>query len=141
MVQIGVRWKGFTLIEIMIVVAIVAILVAVALPAYTDYVRRGNIPEATTCLSQWRTNMEQYFQDHRDYNTNPACATVVCAGKNFDVDLACPDATTYLITATGKTGTWMENFIFTLDQTNARTSDTPWAGPQACWITKKGATC
>ncbi len=45
---------GFTLIELMIAVAVVAILAAVALPSYQDYVRRGNIPEATSALGQGR---------------------------------------------------------------------------------------
>jgi type IV pilus assembly protein PilE len=139
------RLAGFTLIEVMIVVAIVAILAAIALPSYTDYVRRGKVPEATTCLSQWRTNMEQWFQDNRDYSTNAACATTVCAGKNFNVALACPTATTYLLTATGNAGGVMAGFTYTLDQTNARTSNiTPWGVGSAttpCWITKKGDTC
>ena len=56
---------GFTLIEVMITVAIVAILAAVAIPSYTSYITRSKIQEATTTLLAMRTKMEQYFQDHR----------------------------------------------------------------------------
>ena len=54
--------RGFTLIEIMIVVAIVAILSAIALPSYSDYVLRSKLPEAFSALSDQRIRLEQYYQ-------------------------------------------------------------------------------
>jgi prepilin-type N-terminal cleavage/methylation domain-containing protein len=53
--------KGFTLIELMIVVAVVGILTAIAVPSYTNYVIRGKIPEATSQLASKRVQMEQFF--------------------------------------------------------------------------------
>ncbi|MCH8856823.1 MAG: prepilin-type N-terminal cleavage/methylation domain-containing protein, partial [Proteobacteria bacterium] len=53
--------QGFTLIEVMITVAIVAILAAVALPQYRDYVTRSRLADASTGLSTVRAQMERYF--------------------------------------------------------------------------------
>ena len=61
------RASGFTLIEIMIVVAIVGILAAIAYPSYSEYVQRSRIMDATSGLNDVRTRMEQYFQDNRTY--------------------------------------------------------------------------
>ena len=74
--------RGFTLIEVMIVVAIVAILATVALPAYTDYLRRGQIPEAFTYLSDYRVKMEQYYQDQRMYGVG-TCANAASTWNGF----------------------------------------------------------
>ena len=63
------RQSGFTLIEMMIVVGIIAILAAIAIPNYRDYVLRGQIVDATNALSTFRANMERHFQDNRTYET------------------------------------------------------------------------
>lgn len=125
---------GFTLIELMIAVALVAILAAVALPSYQEYVRRGNIPEATGGLGQGRITMEQWFQDNRTY-VGAACPG---NGKNFNFGCV-TTAATFTITATGKSG--MAGFTYTIDQNNARTSVTPWGNGLTCWITRKGESC
>src|SRR3989449_7965409 len=80
------RPTGFTLIELMVAIAIVAILAAIALPNYTDYVRRGKIQEATSTLLAMRTKMEQYFQDNRSYTTPGAPVLAPCtAGSSVPV--------------------------------------------------------
>lgn len=128
------RFAGFTLIEVMIAVAIVAILGAVALPAYQDYVRRGNIPEATSALGQGRVAMEQWFQDNRTYDG------AACPGNGANFTFACvTSATTFTITATGAGS--MAGFSYTIDQNNGRTSGTPWGNGATCWIARKGASC
>lgn len=53
--------KGFTLIELMIVIAIVGILAAVALPAYQDYTIRAKLAEPMAILSEAKTSMAEYF--------------------------------------------------------------------------------
>ena len=65
--------RGFTLVELLVVVAIVGILAAIAVPQYGDYVLRGKIAEASATLSQHRVKMEQFFQDNRTYAA--ACTT------------------------------------------------------------------
>lgn len=139
--------KGFTLIEVMVTVVIIGILAAVALPAYTSYVTRGNIPEATSTLSTLQVKMEQHYQDTRTYATT-GTRTTPCSsqgdGKHFT--FACdgtPTATTYTIKATG-TGA-MTGFAYTVNQAGAKTSTAPsekgWSSSSTCWVTKAGDAC
>jgi type IV pilus assembly protein PilE len=135
----GLSQKGFTLIELMITVAIIGILAAVALPSYTAYVLRGKAAEAPSNLANLRVQMEQYYQDNRTYvggNCTPTAGTV----KYFTY--ACPvqTATTYTLAATGKSAEGMSGFAFSIDQDNAKTSTFDGA-TGACWLTSKGGTC
>ena len=149
------RVAGFTLIEVMITVAIVAILAAIALPNYTDYVTRSKIVEAKTSLADMRTRLEQYFLDNRAYPAGPAncvAATTVPAGagninlpanaKFFTVTCTTMTTTTYTITATG-TGS-MAGFVYTIDQANTRatTGTGKWGKTSAaCWVSRKNGDC
>lgn len=71
--------SGFTLIEVMIVVAIIGVLSAIGFPAYTDYIMRGNRSEATAALLEARQFMERYYGANNRYSTaadgNPALPT------------------------------------------------------------------
>ena len=129
--------RGFTLIEVMIVVVVIGILASIAMPAYTDYVKRGKAVEATSELASARVRMEQYFQDNRTYVGGPCPA----AGKYFTY--ACVvTATTYTITATNSAAD-MNGFGFTINEANGKTStfDGTTPVPNTCWLTKKGGTC
>ena len=60
--------QGFTLIELMIVVAIIGILAAVAIPSYQDYTARAQVSEGLSLTSQFKTTLAEYFADNGDYN-------------------------------------------------------------------------
>ena len=132
---------GFTLIEVMIVVAIVALLASIALPAYTEYVMRGRLVEAQSGLQARRVELEQFFQDNRTYVGYDCTAN---ATENFTYSCTTQTATAYVLQADGRAGTSMDDFVFTLDQNNARaTTGAPagWQTPGTCWVMKKNGTC
>jgi type IV pilus assembly protein PilE len=137
--------RGFTLIEVMIAVAIVAILGAIAMPAYTDYVKRGHIPEATSALASRQVQMEQYFQDNRTYVGAPACTADTTTSKYFDFSCSgTPTATAFTLQAVGKSS--MASFGFTVNQANTKTTSSVPSGwttpsPNTCWVVKKGGAC
>ena len=143
---------GFTLIELMVTIVIVAILAAIAVPSYQQYIMRGKITEATSNLSSVRLQMEKYYADNRKYDngTTGTCGVTMPTGANaryFTITCLSGNPNgggdqTYTITAAGIGA--MGNFTYTIDQSNVRQStitETGWNSSTTCWITKKGESC
>lgn len=75
------RNKGFTLIELMIVVAIIAILAAIALPAYQDYTIRSQVSEGLSLSSGARTAVAEFYSNRGNFPTNNASAGLAASGS------------------------------------------------------------
>jgi type IV pilus assembly protein PilE len=151
------RQQGFTIVELMVVVAIAAIIAAFAIPSYNEYTTRAKLQEATSQLSEWRTRMEQYYADNRRYSTAAGAGQTDCGASAPQAANAryftytCASAggnaagsQTYLLTATG--GTAVSGFVFTLNHANAKQTTgvgTGWTAPTPnnCWVQKKTGLC
>ena len=152
--------QGFTLIELMITVAIIAILAAIAVPSYTDYVTRSKFTEAHGMLVDLRVKMEQYYMDNRRYSTttgggicgigNPPSTpgtkyfTFTCASTAAN---AAGDQQ-YTLTATGNAGQGLDGIAFTINHANARATTVSgvmatkgYAANTTCWVLKKPSQC
>lgn len=84
--------QGFTLIELMIVIAIVGILAATALPAYNDYTKRAKMSEVLVIASKDKTSVSEYFLSVGSYPT--------AAASGVDTTAASADQSNYLSAAT-----------------------------------------
>ena len=141
------RQAGFSLIEVMIVVAIVAILGSIALPSYTSYITRGKITDVVSILADYRIRMEQYYQDNRNYGTagvGVACPVAAAASKyaTFTCTIVGNPSTSYTVTATSiaqSLGAATGDYTFTINEANAKGTTkfkgTAYgAGVKACWL-------
>ena len=145
-VNAGIRSRGFTPIELMIVVAIVAILATIALPSYQDYIRRSQLQEAFGNLADMRIKMEQFYQDNRNYGTN-ACGNdgvqrvnFAPGGNEIRFNYQCALANAgqaYTLTATGNRERAVGH-VYTLNEANAKSTTTfKGAGvARACWLVR-----
>jgi len=156
--------QGFTLIEVMITVVIVAILAAVAVPNYTDYVTRSKFTEAHGTLADLRVKMEQYYMDNRRYSTTAAGGTcglgaVPATANTRYFTYACATSTPnasgdqqYVLTATGAGAEGLTGLAFTINHSNTRTTTVTAAtymadkgyatpSPNNCWVKKKPSLC
>ncbi|HEY0823778.1 MAG TPA: prepilin-type N-terminal cleavage/methylation domain-containing protein [Ramlibacter sp.] len=140
------RPRGFTLIELMIAVAIIGILAAVAYPSYTAHVRRGKVAAALGELSAVRVRLEQYYQDNRKYGQDGNCGVAMPAAEGFDFACAVPAGSTpqaFTLTASGVAAKGMGGFSFTVNQADEQRTQA-YEGTsmdKACWIRRAGDTC
>jgi prepilin-type N-terminal cleavage/methylation domain-containing protein len=143
--------RGFTLIEVMITVAIVAILAMVAYPSYRDYIVRGQLVDATNGLATFRANMERHFQDNRTYQTvgtfTSPCLVPEAQRRVGNFVISCnpspPAANAYVLQAVGAGP--VTGFTFTINHQDIRgTTAVPAGWGAACasgWILRRGQPC
>lgn len=143
--------RGFTLIEVMITVAIVAILAAVAYPSYRDYIVRGQLVDATTALATYRADMERHYQDNRSFATVGTFTTPCAAGTdasrtvgNFLITCSAVAAESYTLRAAGSGPVNGFTYTITHQDVRATTAVPSGSGYVTCatrWILKKGQSC
>ena len=123
----------------MIVVVIVAILATIALPSYNNYLRRGQLTEATNNLSAFRIQMEQYYQDNNNYGTAVCGAANPTPAVYFGYVCTLTDPQHYVMVAAGVTGRLTAGFIYTITEANVQaTTAAPGCTPSmstTAWIT------
>ncbi|MEI7515923.1 MAG: type IV pilin protein [Betaproteobacteria bacterium] len=130
-VQHRARRRGFTLIEMMIVVAIVGILAAIAYPSYETSVAKSRRKLATSCLTEIAQSAERWYTSNLTYATfamNAVCTNDLSNFFTFTTPVL--NATTFTATATPSAGQAAADATcaanLTLDQTGAK-------APAACW--------
>lgn len=140
--------KGFTLIEMLVTMAIVGILAAIAIPSYSDYVKRGQLSDASM-LANYRVKMEQYYQDANSYANGGACGVALAPTQFFtyacqlDTTAGTAAGQSFTLTATGIPGTGAAGFSYTINELDQKTSaGAPgWAASPSCWSVKRDGSC
>ena len=140
--------QGFTVVELLVAVAIVGILAAIAVPQYGSYITRSRILDAFAKLSDYRTRMEQYFLDRRSYVDDSGACGVAPASSPAPADafqVACTaTARSFVYTATGIDAKGMARFIYTIDDTGTRATvslPSGWIRNAECWTIRADGSC
>lgn len=127
--------SGFSLIELMVVVAIVGILTSIALPAYNDHVRRARAADALAQLSSYASRLEQFYLDNRTYGAG-ACGVAATNYRAEKYNIACAvedGGQGFLLTASAQVN---NEGTYTLDEGGSRRT-TVFKGASkaaACWL-------
>jgi type IV pilus assembly protein PilE len=126
--------RGFTLIEIMIVIAIIGIVLTISIPSYNEYVKKGRRAEVVALLSEQAQSLERFYTKNNVYTG----ITGLSAGNDFYTLTPTITDQTFLLTAARKTGTAMATDKcgdFTLTNTGVRSMNNATTGltTKDCW--------
>ncbi|MBP9217613.1 MAG: prepilin-type N-terminal cleavage/methylation domain-containing protein [Sterolibacterium sp.] len=137
------KQSGFTLVELMIAVIVVAVLTAVALPSYRSHVTSSRLTEAFSSLAAAQAASEQFWSNNRTYVGFDIATNFPQTTSNFTYALSNETTSTYTITADGVTGSPVDGFTFTVNQNGDRaTTATPTGETSTtCWLYKQGGVC
>lgn len=97
--------RGFTLVEVMIAIAMIAILAAVALPSFTEAIRKGRRAEAVQLLTKVQLEQERW----RSNNATYTAALTIPDGTHYSVQVTAANATSYTATATARSDSPQHN--------------------------------
>jgi len=132
------RQAGFTLLELMIVVIIIAILSAVAVPSYRNYAVKTHRTDAQRVLMDLAGRQERYFYSHNTYTDTLAdlSGTTTMAGQYYAISIPSASSTDYTVTATA-IGTQQKDDALcqslSLDRSGGRTSTGSSDNDPKCW--------
>ncbi len=134
-----IKWhkNGFTLIELMVVVVVMAILAAIAIPSYASYIKRSNIKAAQADLVSLSLVYENFYQRNLSYPSSPFASTTELMDSNlgfpqwapnkqdiFDFSSALPEnGKGYILMAKGKSGSNLNGCTLTINEKNVRTAN------------------
>ena len=117
------RERGFTLLELMIVVVVIAIIAAIALPSFKEAIRKSHRAEAHQALNDFALRQEKYRSNNATYGTCDNIAGTTCAAFNggltyYSIGVSGNTATGYVLTAVPKgaqTGDRCGTYTYTMD--------------------------
>jgi type IV pilus assembly protein PilE len=130
------KHKGFTLVELMIVVVIIGIISTIAFPSYQDYVRKARRAEAQAVLLETAQFMERWYTTNNRYNTAVLPAALTTSPKGgvstirYDIAITAVAQETFTLTAVPRVADECGNFTLTETGLRGHTGTAPFA---QCW--------